>query len=59
MSGCVFNCKGVEMNQYSNEELILKVDNDPKATEMERELANRLQEFLDREKQLGVSNGRN
>ena len=47
------------MNQYSNEELILKVDNDPKATEMERELANRLQEFLDREKQLGVSNGRN
>ena len=59
MSGCVFNCKGVEMNQYSNEELILKVDNDPKATEMERELADRLQEFLDREKQLGVSNGRN
>ena len=47
------------MNQYSNEELILKVDNDPKATEMERELADRLQEFLDREKQLGVSNGRN
>jgi len=59
VSGCVFNCKGVEMNQYSNEELILKVDNDPKATEMERELADRLQEFLDREKQLGVSNGRN
>ena len=47
------------MNNFTNEELILKVDNDPKATEMERELADRLQKFLDREKQLGVSNGRN